>query len=691
MFRQRLSEYARAGSAALRAWSAKTGARLREGYRWSRGRMATAPWRRIGVCTGGAFGVLALSLVLFLTFADWNALRGPIGRMASDATGREIVIRGDLNVNPWSWTPDISVRDLYIGNPRRFHDRGAFAQVANAEASVRLLPLFVGRFDFVRIDLDGADISLFRDAEGVSNWAPSPDARGRQFDLPAIREFSLRDGRVRLEDEKRPMTLDAVFTTEESADPENPGRFQLSGEGEINNRPFSVVFAGAPLLNVRRDRPYAFVADVRAGATRIEADGAIRRPFNFNVWEADVRASGADLADLYYLIGLTLPNTPPYALSGRVTRAGQRYGMPHVAGRIGDSDLRGSWTAVTQPNGRPLFEGEFRTNSLDFDDLLAVLGAPPDTGETASAAQRARAAALAAQARVFPDAPLDITRVRNMDARVAYRAARVRSAQLPLRSFVIDIDLNDGVLRLDPMTWQLTQGRIGGALSIDARRETPRVDLDVRLSAARLESIFRVRGQQPLTGAFAGRAQLTGHGRSVRAAAATANGQITLVIPSGEVREAFAELTGINVTRGLGLLLTQDQSKIDIRCGVASFRVENGIARAQSMVVDTETMLIRGGGTVNLRDETLDLEIQGEPKEPRLVRVAAPISLRGPLRAPRVGVEAEDALDQGIAALLAAIAAPLATILPFIDPGLAEDANCAALLAGRRQDSQREG
>jgi hypothetical protein len=51
-------------------------------------------------------------------------------------------------------------------------------------------------------------------------------------------------------------------------------------------------------------------------------------------------------------------------------------------------------------------------------------------------------------------------------------------------------------------------------------------------------------------------------------------------------------------------------------------------------------------------------------------------------------VEVEDAADQGLAAVLAAIAAPLATILPFIDPGLAEDANCAALLAGRPSESR---
>jgi uncharacterized protein involved in outer membrane biogenesis len=164
-----------------------------------------------------------------------------------------------------------------------------------------------------------------------------------------------------------------------------------------------------------------------------------------------------------------------------------------------------------------------------------------------------------------------------------------------------------------------------------------------------------------------------------------------LVVPAGEVREAFAELTGINVVRGLGLLLSEDQSKIDIRCGVASFRVENGVARTRTMVVDTETMLITGGGTVSLRDETLDLRIEGDPKEARLISISAPITLEGRLRSPQVGVEAGDAAGQGgLAAALASLVAPIAAVLPFIDAGLAEDANCAALVASRNSPP-REG
>jgi uncharacterized protein involved in outer membrane biogenesis len=677
---------------AIRAWGGRARDRVGAGAGWTWRKVSAAPWQRIGIWAGGVFGVLIVALVAFVTFADWNALKGPIARMASTATGREIVIAGDLDVDPWSWTPEIRVSGLRIGNTPRYRERGTFAEVEEADAAVRLLPLLIGRFDFVRIDLRGADVKLYRSAEGVSNWSPERTGRGRPFNLPAIREFSLSDGRVTLEDDKRRMVLNATFTTRESADPRDPGRFELIGEGQINRRPFSINLTGAPLLNVRRDRPYPFVADVRAGGTHIEANGSIARPFDFGMWQARVAATGPDLADLYPLTGLALPNTPPYNLRGVIRREGRTYGMPRVSGRVGDSDLTGAFTASRRNNDRLFLEGDFRSNSLDFDDLLTVLGGPPDTDETASPEQRAMAASLEAQGRLLPDAQLDISRVRNMDAQVSYRATRVRSDRFPLRGLSLDINLDNGLLRLDPMTLQLSQGRVGGAVAINARQSVPRVDLDVRLSEARLESILRVgSGAQPMTGALHGRAQLSGSGGSVRDAAANASGTVSLVVPSGEVREALAELTGINVVRGLGLLLSEDQSKIDIRCGVASFQVSNGIARARSIVVDTETMLIRGEGTVSLRDETLDLRIEGEPKEARLISISAPITLEGRLRSPDVGIEAGEAAGQGgLAAALASLVAPIAAVLPFIDAGLAEDANCAALLASRN-GAPREG
>jgi uncharacterized protein involved in outer membrane biogenesis len=665
---------------AFRNWSGSQASRLRDASIAGWARLRAAPWPRIGGWAGGAFGVLVLTLVLFLSFADWNALRGPIAGFASAATGRPIAIIGNLQVNPWSWTPRLHAQGLRIGNQHRFNARGQFAEIADADLKIKLLPLLIGRFDIVSLDLSGANVALYRGADGDANWASAPGAAraGKPFKMPAIRHFSIRDGHLLFNDDERHLTLNAAFTTEEVTAPSNGGRFALSGDGHINAQPFRLTLAGAPLIHVRPDRPYTFTADVQAGATHIEANGAIAKPFDFGTWNANVKGSGPDLADLYRLTGLTLPNTPPYQLTGRLERAGQVYRMQDIAGRVGHSDLHGAFSATHQNDGRLLLDGNFSTASLDFDDLLAVLGGKTNGARTATPARANSGDA----ARIMPDARLDISRVRNMDARVSYRAAHVRSEHVPLRGFAIDINLDYGLLKLDPMTLELSQGRVNGAVSINARdSNTPLVNADVRLSQARIESVIPMGGHPPLTGSLLGRARLSGRGASVREAAAHANGDVTFVTPHGEVREALAELTGIDVTRGLGLLLAHNEDKIDVRCGVASFHVNDGVASANTFVFDTKTMLIHGRGHVSLRDETLDLQLRGEPKEPRLVRVAAPITVQGSWSRPQLGVQAGRAAGQGVAALLASIAAPIAAVLPFVDAGLAKDADCGTLLA----------
>lgn len=43
----------------------------------------------------------------------------------------------------------------------------------------------------------------------------------------------------------------------------------------------------------------------------------------------------------------------------------------------------------------------------------------------------------------------------------------------------------------------------------------------------------------------------------------------------------------------------------------------------------------------------------------------------------------------GAAAILSGLLSPLAAILPFVEPGLAEDANCAALIAEGKAGARR--
>ncbi len=149
-------------------------------------------------------------------------------------------------------------------------------------------------------------------------------------------------------------------------------------------------------------------------------------------------------------------------------------------------------------------------------------------------------------------------------------------------------------------------------------------------------------------------------------------------MPHGEVRQSLGELLGIDATRGLGLLLAKDKSEMGVRCAVADFEAKDGILTARNIVFDSDTVLTTGKGTVNLKDETVDLTLQGAPKEFRLVRVMAPITIGGHLKSMKIGVKPGAApLQAGAAVALGVLFPPLA-LLPFVNPGLAHDADCAA-------------
>jgi uncharacterized protein involved in outer membrane biogenesis len=158
------------------------------------------------------------------------------------------------------------------------------------------------------------------------------------------------------------------------------------------------------------------------------------------------------------------------------------------------------------------------------------------------------------------------------------------------------------------------------------------------------------------------------------------------VAPGGEIRKAFAELMGVNVVKGLGLLLKKDQDTTPIRCGVVHFDTKNGVMTADRFVLDTGPVLITGKGTINLDTERMAFQARGHDKKFRLLRVLLPVTAEGPIRSPKLGVKPGSAIAQGAAAVgLGALISPLAAIFPFIDPGLAKDANCGALVADAAQ------
>ena len=647
------------------------------------------PSRKTLYWVGGVVAGLAVIVAILVAIWDWNWFRGPVERYASARLNRQVTIAGDIDAHLLSWQPRVTVAGVRIANPAWAPSKEPLAELERITVQVRLIPLLYGNVDLRLLRFDKPNLRLYADAKGRRTWDFSDGRKQEPMRLPPIRSFIIDDGKIDYRDEARKLSFTATINASEQLNAKNRG-FELVGKGAINGQPFRMDVLGGPLLNIERRKPYPFDADIRAGQTHITARGAVPKPFDLGQFYMQTTARGPDMADLYRLTGVALPNTPPYSVRGRLSRDELIWKIDNLGGRIGDTDIAGD-VSVDTGRARPLLKADLQSNNLDFDDLGALFGGAPAVGpgETASAEQVVIAKTLNAQQRIFPDAKLDLTRLRAMDADVTFRAASIRDAPVNLRAGSVRVRLDDALLRADPVRIELPKGVVTGFVSLDARKTTPVTELDLRLSNARIEDIIPIRfgGGAPLNGSLVARARLTGEGDSVHKAFASSDGEVMVVAPGGEIRKAFAELMGVNVVKGLGLLSSKDMSTTPIRCGVAHFKTTQGVMRASNIVFDTGPVLVTGKGTINLATERMSFVVQGHNKKFRLVRVLLPVTAKGPLNAPRMGVEPGQAVGQGAAAVgLGALINPLAAIFAFIDPGLAKDANCAALLADARAD-----
>ena len=647
-------------------------------------------WGRPGRWIAGLLGALILLIMIFLWLFQWDWLRGPIARYASAQIHRSVRIDGHLKVHLLTWTPTVRVEGIRVGQPDWGASQGVkgdMAQVESFTVAVKLMPLFAGKLNVPLFDIEKPNVVLFQDAKGRANWDfsdPNKKTTGKPFKLPPIQKFVIADGHIKLTSLQRKLQFTGAINTTERASSSNVESFHLVGTGTLNRKPFQMNVAGGPLINIHHDQPYPFDLDVRAGDTRVTAKGTVPHPFDLGRLDLQVSLQGSNLNDLYAITNIVLPTTPPYRIAGHLTRSGKIYDFTGASGRIGGSDIEGHLKADTT-NKRPYLSGALTSRLLDFSDLASLFGAPGKS-KAATPGQKAQtAAATAGSTRLLPDATLNAEQLKAMDADVTYKATAVKAPGLPLKDVSLGVKLKEGVLVLDPIRFGFPQGSLNGTARLDGRPANPITDVDLRLTDVELGN-FMAAGKdgapKPLEGKLVARAKLHGVGDSVHKAASTADGQVTAYIPGGHVRQAFAELLGVDASAGLLQLLRKDQGQADIRCAVADFRVRGGVMQAQRIAIDTTVVVVDGQGSINLGDESMALQLSGKPTKFRLVHILAPVTIGGHLKSPAFGVKPGGAIAQlGVAAAAGIVLSPLAVIVPFLDLGGKKNIDCAGVAA----------
>jgi AsmA family protein len=653
-------------------------------------------------------GMVVLGLVLIFVVAialfDWNSLRPFVEHRITAATGRPAHIDGDLKVHVWSWNPTAQVNGIRLENPS-WADRKLMFAAKRVTISVSLSHLLRGNIVLPQVEVLDPEINLERDSKGRASWAlgskagtPSKDKTPAK--VPTIQRLLIDNGKLHVVDQIRKLTFSGSLVAAEQAGKEDESAFKVHCTGTLNDKPFTLEANGGPLLNLEPRKPYSFDSHLTASDIDLQTHVTVPMPFDLRTLDVKFDVSGNDLADVFYLTGLALPNTPKYRLGASVHVSGTKFDITDLKGRLGTSDLSGGGD-VQIAGARPKLTAKLSSENLNIVDLAPTLGqnapkasslsASPTAGKPTKAKKQAPPVpppepadgSLQNQGRLLPDADLQVDRVRGMDADVTYTAAAVTAPKVPMKQVHFHLVLDAGLLTIDPLSFVLDQGKFSGKVRIDARQDVPNTAIDMHIDDVNLSQFkSATMKQSPLDGTLVGRFEFHGTGASLHKFAASSNGAVSVVIPHGQINEAIAELTGINVVSGLGLLLAKDQKQADIRCGIVDFKDQNGRLNTTTVYVDTSTVLITGRGNIDLNSEDLDIALQGDPKKFRFGRLRTPIELHGTLLHPAVGVKAGKLAEQGaVAAVLGTLLTPVASALAFIDPGLAKNKDCSSVFS----------
>ena len=615
--------------------------------------------------TAGVLLTLLVALALFIAFG-LHLLRGPISRAVTEATGRELVIDGDLRA-VWSrFHPRFRVEKVSFANSDWAREDYLFRADA-VEAELRLLPLLRGRIVVPEVQLEGAEVNLERDEEGRRNWILDPKREEQKKESRLfIERLSLDQAHLSYADATLDIDVQADLNTDQTglvfATTGTYQGLEFSGSGH----------AGQILSLYDETSPFPLQAEATIGETRLGVDGSVTGLMTLANVDSRVRISGQSLSDLYDIVGIALPQTPRYATEGRLVRDGTVFRYEKFTGKVGGSDISGT-LQVDIGGKRPFMRGELHSKVIDLADLGVVVGTeqPREDG-------------------VLPDAPFEPTRWGSVDADVRIKAGSIRRPkQLPIENLATRIQMRDRVLSLDPLEFGVAGGRIVGPVKLDGTRETIRADVRMQVRKLQLAQLFpTIKENQASVGAISGVMELAGSGNSVGAMLGSSNGKVGFFMDGGKISAFMMQVAALDLWNAARVKL-KGEGPVEIRCAVADFGVKDGVANTNAFVFDTSVVLIEGGGTTNLKTEELDFKLNPKPKDSSLASLNSPIYVRGTFSNPKPSPDVPKLAAKGVGAVLMGIINPLLAVLPLLKEGKDQESPCNQLMAQATQAKEQ--
>ncbi len=649
---------------------------------------------RRGKSALAATAIAVVATVLLAIFWNWDWFIPIVDSQASNSLGHKVTIK-HLQVSLGRVTT-VQADQVVVANPHGFPAHAPLADIKRLTVRINIVDYIVhGRTVIPSINLDHPVIDAVATPQKSTNYrirATKPAAKTVRS--PEIGTLSIEAGKIHFIDPALKADVHLAVKTESAtglvAKSGQTQQLAATATGTYNQQPITGTLTVGTLLTIRNTtQPFPIALTLANGATHIVLIGTVANPLHFAGANLRLTLAGTNMANLYALTGIPIPATPQYRITGNLAYHPGDIDFTDFHGIVGDSDLEGSISenpgaAVEHGKPKPVVRMNLTSKRVDLNDLGGFIGTKPGGTQEAGISPAQRAAIAKSQAEhsnLLPDKPFNLPKLNAANIYLTYKAASIAGKSMPLDRVAVNLSIVNGAISLHPISFGVGTGQIAGTIALTPQPDkqihaVANIDFDNVNIATLMAATHAFKGG----GLLQGKASIDSTGNSIASWAGNGNGGLALYMAGGNISAVLVSLSGLEFGNAFIAALGLPK-QTDVRCFVGDFALTHGLLITRTLLLDTGTAIVRGGGTINLKTEQLDYHIWSKPKHLSIGSLPSPINITGTMKDPSIGpAKAPLALRGGAAVALGIVAGPLA-LIPTIQLGSKDPHVCEALVS----------
>ena len=652
---------------------------------------------------GGFVALIVTAAVALPLLVDPNDYRDDISEAVNAKTGRNLEIRGDLQLSVFPWL-GVKLGETELSNAKGFEER-PFARIEEVGVSVQLLPLLNKEIRVDTVTLRGLNLNLGVDQNGTGNWEDliaTSEAAPEEIETPEsdnsfeiksvdVAAVVVEDAALRYDDKqaKTSYSVEKVNLKTGTLRPSEPINISLSFRVTSSEPELAADVDMVSQVLLERDSGNYSVDKLKVNALvsgpaipnekqQVSLSGKLaynQTAGTFKFSEGMLQAAGVNLQttvdgrdldkdtpqfsgrisvsefsprSLLDALAISVPTADTKVLS-KASLSANFEATPKTAAvrdlklKLDDSNLSGQVDVLDIASQRADFN--FKLDQIDADRYLP----PKAEGEQAEG----EAGGADINATPIPAELLD-----QLNARGQFEIGKLTLSGLKFEQVTLKIDALKGKLKQQQLQAKLYGGQITETATLEPGPQ-PKYRTQATLTSVEAGKLLKdFLGKDYVTGVTSLSLDLTGSGKTVGDLRRSLNGTLQASAENGSVK-GFNLAQKIRKAKAIfqGQTLNENEpQETDFATITASANIVNGILKSDQLDAKNPLFRLTGSGQVDLVKETINYlakptvvettKGQGGKDLEELRGITIPIKVTGALTDPKVRLDIESALKQ---------------------------------------------